>query len=74
MPEVQVAVGEGKPLFHVLKEAGLTSSTSEAMRMVDQGAVRIDGERVEDRSIVLKAGESHVMQVGRRKFARVVLN
>ena len=74
MPEVQVAVGEGKPLVHVLKEAGLTPSTSEAMRMVDQGAVRIDGERVEDRSIVLKAGESHVMQVGRRKFARVVLN
>ena len=60
-------------LAHLLKGAGLVGSTSEAFRMIKQGAVRIDGERVEDRGIEIEAGSTHVFQVGKRKFARVTL-
>jgi tyrosyl-tRNA synthetase len=63
----------GLPIAYALKAAGLVSSTSEAVRMIGQGAVRIDGERVEDRALVIPAGSSHVYQVGKRKFARVSL-
>jgi len=56
---------------HLLKGAGLVSSTSEAFRMIKQGAVRIDGERIEDRGLEIKAGSTHVFQVGRRRYARV---
>jgi len=58
-------------IAHLLKGAGLVSSTSEAFRMIDQGAVKIDGQRVADRSLQLNAGSSNVYQVGKRKFARV---
>ncbi len=61
----------GYPIANLLKEAGLTSSTSEANRMIKQGAVRIDGERVSDQKLHLSAGTTHVYQVGKRKFARV---
>ncbi|MEJ2255764.1 MAG: tyrosine--tRNA ligase [Woeseiaceae bacterium] len=60
-------------LAHLLKGAGLVGSTSEAFRMIKQGAVRIDGERVEDRGIEIEAGSTHVFQVGKRKFARVTV-
>ena len=60
-------------LVQVLKQAGLTGSTSEAMRMIEQGAVRLNGERAEDKARLLAAGETVVMQVGKRKFAAVVL-
>ena len=74
IPEVRGAVGaEGLPVLKVIKEAGLTSTTSDASRMIDQGAVKLDGERIEDRAIVLKAGRTVVLQVGKRKFAKVVL-
>ena len=59
---------------HLLKGAGLVSSTSEAFRIIKLGAVRIDGERVEDRSLTIDAGSTNVYQVGRRRFARVSLN
>lgn len=58
-------------IAHLLKDAGLVNSTSEAFRMIKQGAVKIDGERVADRSIEIAAGTTHVYQVGKRKFARV---
>jgi tyrosyl-tRNA synthetase len=75
MPEVEINVGsEGMPLANIIKEAGLVNSTSDAHRMVKQGAVKIDGERVEDSKQKLNAGFSAVMQVGKRKFARVALN
>ncbi|MCK2089448.1 tyrosine--tRNA ligase [Thauera aromatica] len=75
LPEVRVDVGDaGLPLFQVLKQAGLTGTTSEAMRMVDQGGVRLNGERVEDKGLLLLAGETVVLQVGKRKFAAVVLS
>jgi len=74
MPEVQLQAGEqGMAIANVLKEAGLTKSTSDAMRMIKQGAVRINGERVEDKSLVLVASEGLVVQVGKRRFARVTL-
>ena len=61
-------------IAHLLKGAGLVSSTSEAFRMIDQGAVKIDGQRVEDRSLRLDAGSCNIYQVGKRKFARVSLS
>lgn len=60
-------------IAHLLKAAGLVTSTSEAFRMIQQGAVRIDGARVEDRALEISAGTTHVYQVGKRKFARVTL-
>jgi tyrosyl-tRNA synthetase len=72
--EISVASKDGGlGIAHVLKEAGLVASTSEAFRMIKQGAVRIDGERVEDRGREVGAGSSHVFQVGKRKFAKVHL-
>ncbi|RMG31480.1 MAG: tyrosine--tRNA ligase [Gammaproteobacteria bacterium] len=75
IPEVHVAAGAGGRLriANVLRDAGLVSSTSEGMRMVKQGAVRIDGERIEDPTLELAAGETRVVQVGKRRFARVTL-
>lgn len=74
MPEVNVPVGEdGLALVQVLKQAGLTASSSEAMRMITQGAVRINGERVEDRELILMGAQTVVLQVGKRKFASVKL-
>ncbi|MGB4767183.1 MAG: tyrosine--tRNA ligase [Rugosibacter sp.] len=74
MPEemlnIQVSAGS---IAQVLKTAGLTSSTSEAFRMIDGGGVRLNGERVVDRDVILVAGKSVVLQVGKRKFARVEL-
>lgn len=75
MPEVALSAdGEGLPVANVLKEAGLTSSTSEALRMIKQGAVRIDAERVEDSRLVLGEGGTYICQVGKRRFARVSIN
>ena len=74
MPELQVQAPDGTlPLANLLREAGLTGSTSEALRMIRQGAVRIDGERVEDAGLTLAVGASHVVQVGKRRFARITL-
>ncbi len=74
MPEVTLEAGaEGMPIANLLKEAGLVNSTSDAMRMIKQGAVKIDGERVEDRGLVVEQGTTHIYQVGKRRFARVTL-
>ena len=74
MPQVNVAVGvAGLPVFQVIKQAGLTGSTSEALRMIEQGAVRLNGERVDDKSVILSAGATVVLQVGKRKFSAVTL-
>jgi tyrosyl-tRNA synthetase len=73
--EVRVSSSDGKlGIAYILKEAGLVSSTSEAFRMLEQGAVRIDGDRVDNRGLEVPAGTSHVFQVGKRKFARVLLS
>ena len=64
-------VGMAYGIANILKEAGLTESTSEANRMIKQGAVKIDGERITDSKLEISAGTNHVYQVGKRKFARV---
>ncbi len=72
--EVTLGSSDGRlGLAHLLRDAGLVASTSEAFRMIKQGAVRIDGERIEDRSREMPAGSDHVYQVGKRRFARVRL-
>ncbi len=72
--ELSIASRDGSlGIAHLLKEAGLVSSTSEAFRMIKQGAVRVDGERVEDRGTEVAAGTCHIYQVGKRKFAKVTL-
>jgi tyrosyl-tRNA synthetase len=74
MPEIKLQAGEGgMPIANVLKDAALTSSTSDALRMIRQGAVRIDGEKVSDTGLRLESGVSCVCQVGKRRFARVVM-
>ena len=74
MPEVTLpAPAGGLKLAAVLKEAQLVASTSAAYRMIDQGAVRIDGERATDRDATLATGTRCVLQVGKRAFARVVI-
>ena len=72
--EVTVASKDGAlGIAHLLREAGLVSSNADAFRMIKQGAVKIDGERVEDRGIEVAAGTSHIYQVGKRKFAKVTV-
>jgi len=74
IPEVTLESQDGQlGIAHLLKGAGLVSSTSEAFRMIDQGAVKIDGQRVEDRSLKVAAGSRNIYQVGKRRFARVIL-
>ena len=73
MPDLTLRLEGPALLVQVLKQAGLTTSTSEAIRMIEQGAVRANGDKVSDRSATLPAGEAVVLQVGKRKFARVTL-
>jgi tyrosyl-tRNA synthetase len=74
MPEVTVPTpADGLPVTQVLKLSQLTASASEAARAIEQGGVKIDGERVTDRSLRLLPGKTLTVQVGKRKFARVRL-
>ncbi len=70
---IKVSDSKGMPIANVLKTAGLTGSTSDAMRMLKQGAVRINGNRVEDKSLRLQPGTTAVFQVGKRRFAKISL-
>ena len=72
--EKQVAAdGDGILIAKLLKNSGLVASTTEGVRMLKQGAVRIDSERVEDDAMTLAVGTTHVYQVGKRRFARVTV-
>lgn len=74
MDEISLQVGaDGCAIANVLKQAGLTNSTSDALRMIKQNAVKIDGEKVSDAKLILAVGSEHVYQVGKRRFARVLL-
>ena len=76
MPEITLvaeAGTSGLPIGQALCAAGLVSSTSEAFRMIKQGAVKVDGEKVVDRALDLVSGDSCVCQVGKRRFARVTV-
>jgi len=67
------AKDEGIAIGNLLKEAGLVSSTSEAMRMIKQGAVKIDGEKISDSKLLLAQNSVHIYQVGKRRFAKVTV-
>jgi tyrosyl-tRNA synthetase len=71
MPELTVPAGG---IAQVLKQAGLVGSTSEGMRQIEGGGVRVNGDKVSDKALQLQAGDTVVLQVGKRKFARVTLN
>ncbi|HJD08083.1 MAG TPA: tyrosine--tRNA ligase [Candidatus Sutterella merdavium] len=74
IPEVTVPAGEeGIQIARMLKEAGLVSSTSDGNRMIEQGGVRIQGEGVSDKTLRFKAGEELIVQVGKRKWAKIHL-
>jgi tyrosyl-tRNA synthetase len=67
-------VGENLGIGQLLKQAGLTPSTAEAFRMIEQGGVKLDGEKVSDKTLVIAKGVTVVAQVGKRRFARVTLS
>ena len=72
MPELEIAPEGGEiAIANLLKEAALVASTSEAYRMIKQGAAKMDGEKITDKSLVLKSGSEAIYQVGKRKFAKV---
>jgi tyrosyl-tRNA synthetase len=71
--QVIVVDGDGAPIAQVLKSSGVCPSTSDAHRMIEQGGVRVNGEKVSDKSLRLDTGSTYVLQVGKRKFAKVVL-
>jgi tyrosyl-tRNA synthetase len=74
IPEVKLTVGnDGMQIANVIKLAGLTSSTSEAIRMLEQGAVKIDGEKITDREFIMQSDKNFIIQVGKRRFAKVFL-
>ncbi|HSW69487.1 MAG TPA: tyrosine--tRNA ligase [Gammaproteobacteria bacterium] len=74
LPEVSLQVEQnGLAIANIIKLAGLTESTSEAFRLLQQGAVKLDGERVSDRNLMLNAGQTLILQVGKRRFARINL-
>ncbi|MEW6994845.1 tyrosine--tRNA ligase [Colwelliaceae bacterium MEBiC 14330] len=75
MPELEIKSDAGEiAIANLLKEAGLVASTSDAFRMIKQGAAKIDSEKVTERGLVIKAGTTAVYQVGKRKFARVTIS
>lgn len=74
MPELEIALSDdGIAIGNLLKEANLVGSTSDAMRMIKQGAVKINGDKVEDARLVITEKGENVYQVGKRKFARITL-
>ncbi|ACT49316.1 tyrosine--tRNA ligase [Methylovorus glucosotrophus] len=75
VPEVSIALAQDRiGIAALLKQAGLVASTSEALRMIEQGGVKLDSEKVEDKALQLGAGVTVVAQVGKRKFARITIN
>jgi len=75
MPQVTLKVtDEGLAAPQLLKQAGLVPSVSEAMRMIEQGGVRLDGDRLTDKALRVARGKTVVAQVGKRKFARITLD
>ena len=75
IPELSFdAPEDGYPIANLLKDAGLCGSTSDAMRMIQQGAAKIDGEKIADKSVRVMQGTEGVFQVGKRKFAKLTIN
>ncbi len=74
VPEIRVSAPAGRlAIASVLKESGLTASATQAVQLIGQGAVRVDGRRVSDRKLALSAGGTYLIQVGKRRIARVTI-
>ena len=74
MPELTLAAGDtGLPIAQLAKQAGLVESTSEALRLIAQRGLKVDGDVVTDKTLTLSRGVTVVVQAGKRKFARVTL-
>ncbi len=72
MPQISITSTDAHiGIAHLLKQAGLVASTSEALRMIEAGAVKLDGEKVSDKGLLVKSGTVVVAQVGKRKFGRI---
>jgi tyrosyl-tRNA synthetase len=72
VPKVTITISQDAvPIALLLKQAGLVTSTSEGLRSIDQGGVKLDGEKITDKGLTLARGVTVVAQVGKRKFARV---
>jgi tyrosyl-tRNA synthetase len=65
---------DGLPIAQLLKQAGLTASTTEALRLIEQGGIKLNGEKVSDKTIKLNRGQTAIVQVGKRKFAKVTIS
>lgn len=72
MPEISIDLGEGVTIANVIKLAGLVASTSEANRLIQQGAIRVDGERIMDRNTHFSTKSTIIIQAGKRRFAKVI--
>ena len=74
LEEIELAIdADALPIANVLKNAGLVETTSEALRLIKQGAVKIDGEKVADEKALIPVNSQHIYQVGKRRFARILL-
>ena len=73
LEEVSIISKEPIPLAQLLKQMNLTQSTSESIRMVKQGAVKVDSAKVDDPALVLAAGNTYIIQVGKRRIAKLHL-
>jgi len=71
--EIKATDQHGLPIANLLKNAGLVASTSDALRLIQEGAIKINGEKIENTKLIIKIGEAHVYQAGKRKFAKVVV-
>ena len=75
LEEIRLSLPQGGyPIANLLKDLGLTQTTSEAMRMIQQGGVKMDGEKIEDPKLVIKEAKVLILQVGKRKFAKTALS
>lgn len=73
IPELRIAIGSGISIGNLVKSAGLTDSTSEAMRLLKQGAIKVDGERITDKNLQFSEKMTIIVQVGKRRFAKIHL-
>jgi len=75
VPEVTISIDQGSiGIAQLLKQAGLVASTSEALRAIEQGGIKLDSHKVSDKALILSKGAVVVAQVGKRKFARITIN
>ena len=74
IPEIKLhGESDGLSITKILKQAGLTASTAEALRMIEQRGVKLNGEKISDKNLKIKLGTTSVVQVGKRRFSKVTI-